>query len=322
MSFLQKNDFNFDFIEEFESEKEEEPSVIIAQDDVDVSCPVVKVKDTRRAQAVLCGAFYKNPSKEFKLVGITGTNGKTTTTFLIKQILEKAGQKVGLIGTNQIMIGEEIYPAARTTPDSFELQGLFRKMADSKVDTVVMEVSSHSLVQHRVDYVDYNGAVTIKNLTIATTYTGDEDRAINVINKAATLTLDNVSAAGFKYPINVAGTSVGSAITINGGSYSGYAAMNITGNETNVTANGTTFVGVNDYASGASNAFAVVAFGAAAKGSTTDDVAVTITDSKLIATSEGNNKQYVVSMTNVEDIEVTVDAELELYDENVFLFVT
>ena len=139
-------------------------SVIIAQDDVDVSCPVVKVKDTRRCLAIMCNEFYNNPSKEFKLVGITGTNGKTTTTFLIKQILEKAGQKVGLIGTNQIMIGEEIYPASRTTPDSFELQGLFRKMADSKVDTVVMEVSSHALYLDRVYGCDFDVGV-FTNLT-------------------------------------------------------------------------------------------------------------------------------------------------------------
>lgn len=139
-------------------------SVIIAQDDVEASCPVVKVKDTRRCLAIMCNEFYGNPSKEFKLVGITGTNGKTTTTFLIKQILEKAGQKVGLIGTNQIMIGDEIYPASRTTPDSFELQGLFRKMADSRVDTVVMEVSSHALYLDRVYGSDFDVGV-FTNLT-------------------------------------------------------------------------------------------------------------------------------------------------------------
>ena len=139
-------------------------SVIVAQDDVEVSCPVVKVKDTRRALAVLCGNFYNNPSKEFKLIGITGTNGKTTTTYLIKQILEEEGKKVGLIGTNQIVIGEEVYPAARTTPDSFELQGLFRKMADSKVEVVVMEVSSHALYLDRVYGCDFDVGV-FTNLT-------------------------------------------------------------------------------------------------------------------------------------------------------------
>ena len=139
-------------------------AVIVAQDDVDVSCPVVRVKDTRRTLAVMCNEFHNNPSREFKLVGVTGTNGKTTTTFLIKQILEKAGQKVGLIGTNQIMIGDEIYPASRTTPDSFELQGLFRKMADSKVDTVVMEVSSHALYLDRVYGSDFDVGV-FTNLT-------------------------------------------------------------------------------------------------------------------------------------------------------------
>ena len=144
--------------------EEKGASVIIAEDDVDVSCPVVKVKDTRRTLAVLCSNFHGNPSREFKLVGITGTNGKTTTTYLIKQILEEAGEKVGLIGTNQIVIGEEIYPAARTTPDSFELQAIFRKMADSKVDTVVMEVSSHALYLDRVYGCDFDVGV-FTNLT-------------------------------------------------------------------------------------------------------------------------------------------------------------
>lgn len=139
-------------------------SVIIAEDDVDVSCPVVKVKDTRRTLAVLCGNFYKNPSRDFKLVGITGTNGKTTTTYLLKQILEEAGGKVGLIGTNQIIIGNETFPAARTTPDSFELQQVFRKMADSKVDTVVMEVSSHALYLDRVYGCDFDVGI-FTNLT-------------------------------------------------------------------------------------------------------------------------------------------------------------
>ena len=139
-------------------------SVIIAEDDVDVDCPVVKVKDTRRTMAVVCGNFYNNPSKEFKLVGITGTNGKTTTTYLLKNILEEAGERVGLIGTNQIIIGNEVYPAERTTPDSFELQHLFRKMADKKVDIVVMEVSSHALYLDRVYGCDFDVGI-FTNLT-------------------------------------------------------------------------------------------------------------------------------------------------------------
>lgn len=139
-------------------------AVIIASEDVDVCCPVVKVIDTRKALAHLCANFYGNPSREFKLVGVTGTNGKTTTTYLIKTVLEEAGKKVGLIGTNSIMIGKDVYPAARTTPDSFELQGIFRKMADENVDVTVMEVSSHALYLDRVYDCDFDVGV-FTNLT-------------------------------------------------------------------------------------------------------------------------------------------------------------
>lgn len=131
-------------------------SAIVALHEVDVSCPVVIVKDTRKALAVLCSRFHNDPSKEFKLVGITGTNGKTTTTYLIKTILENSGQKVGLIGTNQNMIGDKVLPAERTTPDGFELQKLFREMADEGCDTVVMEVSSHALYLDRVYACDFD----------------------------------------------------------------------------------------------------------------------------------------------------------------------
>ena len=139
-------------------------AVIIAEHETDANCPTVIVKDSRNVMALLCANFYQNPSKEFKLVGITGTNGKTTTTYLIKNILEKAGQKVGLIGTNHNMIGDRIIETKRTTPDSFELQALFREMASEKVDTVVMEVSSHALFLDRVAYCDFDVGV-FTNLT-------------------------------------------------------------------------------------------------------------------------------------------------------------
>lgn len=139
-------------------------SAILAQDKIDVSCPVIYMKDTRRGMAVACAAFHGNPSKDFTLIGITGTNGKTTTTFLIKHILECAGKKVGLIGTNYNMIGEEIIETSRTTPDSFELQSLFAKMKEEKVDVVVMEVSSHALYLDRVYGCDFDIGV-FTNLT-------------------------------------------------------------------------------------------------------------------------------------------------------------
>lgn len=139
-------------------------AAILAQDEISVSCPVIYVEDSRRTLAHACNIFHGKPSEKFTLIGITGTNGKTTTTFLIKQILEYAGQKVGLIGTNQNMIGDEIIETSRTTPDSFELQALFAKMAEAKVDTVVMEVSSHALYLDRVYGCDFDIGV-FTNLT-------------------------------------------------------------------------------------------------------------------------------------------------------------
>ena len=109
-------------------------------------------KNTREFLALASANFYGNPSNKFKLIGITGTKGKTTTTFMIKEILEKAGKKVGLIGTIAIYInGKKIADSDRTTPESLELQKIFADMVKEKVEYVVMEVSSQSLKLHRVD---------------------------------------------------------------------------------------------------------------------------------------------------------------------------
>ena len=117
----------------------------------------VVAPNTREALAKIACNFYDNPSKKFNLIGITGTKGKTTTTFMIKSILEKGGQKVGLIGTVANYIGDKnLGESSRTTPESLELQELFAEMVKEKVDTVVMEVSSQSLKLHRVDGCDFN----------------------------------------------------------------------------------------------------------------------------------------------------------------------
>lgn len=110
---------------------------------------VLKVKDTHYAMAYLCAAFFKYPAEEMKIIGITGTKGKTTTTYLVKSILEHAGRKVGLIGTIEIIIGDTHIQADHTTPESYLIQKYFRQMADAGCDTVVMEVSSQGLMLHR-----------------------------------------------------------------------------------------------------------------------------------------------------------------------------
>ena len=113
---------------------------------------IIVTDNTREFLALASCNFYKNPSSKFKLIGITGTKGKTTTTFMIKEILEKAGKKVGLIGTIATYInGKKIFDSDRTTPESLELQKLFAQMVEEKVEYVVMEVSSQSLKLHRVD---------------------------------------------------------------------------------------------------------------------------------------------------------------------------
>ena len=121
---------------------------------------IILAKNTREFLAIASSNFYDNPSKKFKLIGITGTKGKTTTTFMIKDILEKAGKKVGLIGTVAVYINEEKYiDSERTTPESLELQRIFAKMVEQKVEYVIMEVSSQSLKLHRVDGCNFDLAV-------------------------------------------------------------------------------------------------------------------------------------------------------------------
>lgn len=129
----------------------------------DVEAPegvtVIKVKDTRYGLAFVSNVYFGNPSKRFKLIGVTGTKGKTTTTYTIKSILETAGQKVGLIGTIANFIGDRMVPTERTTPESYDLQSLFSEMADNGVDTVVMEVSSQGLELHRVSCCKFDTGI-------------------------------------------------------------------------------------------------------------------------------------------------------------------
>lgn len=124
-------------------------AAVVAERDLGLDGQII-VDNTRDAYSAICANFFGNPADELKLIGLTGTNGKTTTTFLIKQILENVGKKVGLVGTVQNMVGDEIYPAHYTTPDPHELQSLFRKMVDAKCEYCVMEVSSQALAQGRV----------------------------------------------------------------------------------------------------------------------------------------------------------------------------
>ncbi len=128
-------------------------SVLVVQKEVEIpegsDVTIIKVEDTRYAMAFIAAAYFGHPAKEMKVIGITGTKGKTTTTYLIKSILEGAGYKVGLVGTIEVIIGDTHIPANNTTPESFLLQQYFRQMADAGCDIVVMEVASQGLKLHR-----------------------------------------------------------------------------------------------------------------------------------------------------------------------------
>lgn len=128
-------------------------AVLVVEKDVEVpadsAVTIIRVEDTRYAMAFISAAYFGYPANELKVIGITGTKGKTTTTYLIKSILEGAGYKVGLIGTIETIIGEEHIPSDNTTPESFVLQSYFRRMADAGCQIVVMEVASQGLKLHR-----------------------------------------------------------------------------------------------------------------------------------------------------------------------------
>ena len=132
-------------------------AVIVEQDvETEGDTSVIKVENTRYAMAFIASASNGDPSKRLKTIGITGTKGKTTTTYLIKSILENAGYKVGLIGTIEVIIGDKHIPALNTTPESYVIQYYFRQMADEGCDAVVMEVSSQGLMLHRTAAIDFD----------------------------------------------------------------------------------------------------------------------------------------------------------------------
>ncbi|MFI3114529.1 MAG: UDP-N-acetylmuramoyl-L-alanyl-D-glutamate--2,6-diaminopimelate ligase [Clostridia bacterium] len=134
---------------------------VLCEEKPEIDIPFILVDDARLALSKIANNFYQKPSKEMDVLGITGTNGKTTTTYLVKHILEETGKKAGLIGTNQNMIGQKVIETERTTPESIELQSLLRDMQKEDCQNVVMEVSSHALALHRVNGVYFKvGAFT------------------------------------------------------------------------------------------------------------------------------------------------------------------
>lgn len=149
--FLCIEGLNFDGHSAIDQAVEKRAAAVVVGKEVEVKgdVTVIRVEDTRRAMAFISAAWFGNPAEKLKVIGITGTKGKTTTTYLVKSILEQAGKKVGLIGTIETIIGEVHIPSNNTTPESYLLQETLAKMVEAGCDAVVMEVSSQGLMMHR-----------------------------------------------------------------------------------------------------------------------------------------------------------------------------
>ncbi|MFD1018078.1 UDP-N-acetylmuramoyl-L-alanyl-D-glutamate--2,6-diaminopimelate ligase [Thalassobacillus hwangdonensis] len=132
---------------------------VLAERELDVSVPVIIVPDSHRAMAAVAGSFFGHPTKSLQLIGITGTNGKTSISYLLEEIFQAESKRTGLIGTIQMKINNAVYEVKNTTPDSLFLQRSFHQMQKEQVDTAIMEVSSHALDKGRVHGCDFNVAV-------------------------------------------------------------------------------------------------------------------------------------------------------------------
>lgn len=133
-------------------------AAIVTERDLGLKNQIV-VPDTHEAYFNISANWFSNPASKLKLIGVTGTNGKTSVTYMLKAILEKAGHKVGLIGTIQNLIGDEVFSAKNTTPDAYELNSLFSLMEKAGCEYVIMEVSSHALDQKRITNVTFEAAI-------------------------------------------------------------------------------------------------------------------------------------------------------------------
>jgi UDP-N-acetylmuramoyl-L-alanyl-D-glutamate--2,6-diaminopimelate ligase len=139
-------------------------AALVVEHDVDIPLPKLLVKNSRQAMGLIASHFYQYPSRSLKLIGITGTNGKTTTAFLLDRILSDAGHATGVMGTIHTKIGDQLIPAERTTQEALDLQRTLRQMVEQKIEYCAMEVSSHSLELGRVKGCRFRSAI-FTNLT-------------------------------------------------------------------------------------------------------------------------------------------------------------
>ncbi len=131
-------------------------AAVVVERDVGLPVPQLVVPDSRAAMAVAADVFFGEPTKELEVAGVTGTNGKTTSAFLLYAILDAAGRRPGLLGTVESRVGGEVRPVVRTTPEAIDLQRVFREMLDAEDRSVALEASSHASVLHRLDRVRFD----------------------------------------------------------------------------------------------------------------------------------------------------------------------
>ncbi len=139
-------------------------AALVVQRPMDLDIPQAMVANTRAALPILAANFYGRPAEKMHMFGVTGTNGKTTTTYMLKTVLDYAGEKTGLLGTVALMAGDEVMGSSMTTPEPVTLQSTLALFLQKQCTSVAMEVSSHALAQHRVDGISYEVAV-FTNLT-------------------------------------------------------------------------------------------------------------------------------------------------------------
>ena len=189
---------------------------VVAERDTGAA-PRLLVKNSREAYALLCAAFYGFPARKLTLVGVTGTNGKTTTSTLLKKIFDHAGRKTGLVGTNVNMADQQEFPAALTTPDPWELHALFAKMREAGCTHCFMEVSSQALDQMRLaglefkaaiftnltqDHLDYHGTLEAYTQAKRMLFSQCETAVVNMDDEAGPQMLENSGAAPVTYSLS------------------------------------------------------------------------------------------------------------------------
>ena len=192
----------------------EQGAAAIVCEEAPAGAPCVVVENARRALAEIAANRFGHPADSMVMLGVTGTNGKTTTTYLVKHMLEDAGHKVGLIGTNQNLIGDEVIETERTTPESYELHALFARMRDAGCTHVIMEVSSHSLVLDRVhgirfavgaftnltqDHLDFHKTMEEYRKAKAILFTISDKGVINLDDPAAKAMLADAQCPGMTF---------------------------------------------------------------------------------------------------------------------------